>query len=188
MKPKLLKNVCKMNNFVHLWRNANIIWLCVHGVSSAACSDTLYILCSVVVVCLFICTALSLFAFALPSWWINIYICICICLSTATFKRITQHIVIFIIHTFSPFSAVVLPGSGVRGTKLQENYMSHVKWPKVIQWTNTFGEATAQSRCQILCSSKVNWKKLNCWKSRAPHAPVPHSWRRQHFNVFQKCQ
>jgi len=29
-----------------------------------------------------------------------------------------------------------------------------------------FGEATTQSRCQTLCSSPVNWTKLNCWKSR----------------------
>ena len=33
-------------------------------------------------------------------------------------------------------------------------------------------EATAaQSRHQTLCSSKVNLKKLNCWKSRGRHMP-----------------
>jgi len=36
---------------------------------------------------------------------------------------------------------------------------------------NMFGEATAQSRCQTLCSSEVNWKL--CWKSRETRAPVP---------------
>jgi len=36
------------------------------------------------------------------------------------------------------------------------------------QNTNMFGVATAQSRCQTSCSSKVNWK--NCWKSRG-HVP-----------------
>jgi len=44
-----------------------------------------------------------------------------------------------------------------------------------------FGQATAQSRCQTSCSSKVIWKKIkfldveSCWA----RAPVPHSWRSQ---------
>jgi len=36
------------------------------------------------------------------------------------------------------------------------------------QNTNTFGEATAQSRCQTLCSSKVT----DCWKSTGARATV----------------
>ena len=36
-----------------------------------------------------------------------------------------------------------------------------------------------KSRCQILCSSKVNWNKLNCRKSRRARATVPHIWRCQ---------
>jgi len=39
--------------------------------------------------------------------------------------------------------------------------------------TCMFGEATAQRLCHTLRSSKVNWKKLNCWKS------VANSWWRQ---------
>jgi len=42
-----------------------------------------------------------------------------------------------------------------------------------------FGEATAQSRRQTLCNSKVNSKKINCCKSRRAGVPVSHSWRRQ---------
>jgi len=59
------------------------------------------------------------------------------------------------------------------GQKLRENYLSHIKWHEIIQWTNMFGEATTQSHCQTLCSSKVNWK-INCWKSRghAPQCPI----------------
>jgi len=31
--------------------------------------------------------------------------------------------------------AAVLPGSGVRGHKTTRNFLSHIKWHKIIHWT-----------------------------------------------------
>jgi len=41
-------------------------------------------------------------------------------------------------------------------------------------WT---GNRTKSLSDFVQVSSEL--KKLNCWKSRGPRAPVPHSWRRQ---------
>ena len=64
------------------------------------------------------------------------------------------------------------------GTKLRDNFLAakmtrkvHVAATKLQQLlsqnTNrpVFGQATAQSRCHTLSSSKMNWKKINSWKS-----------------------
>jgi len=54
-----------------------------------------------------------------------------------------------------------------------------------------FGKATAHSRCQTLCSSKVKseLKKIKCWKSRGgERALMLHSWRRQRCQSTEENQ
>jgi len=84
-----------------------------------------------------------------------------------------------LIHAVSSFSGLMLsmasPGSSVRmRNKTTWNFLSHkmtrnntsnkvrvaaTELPQLLsQNTNMFGEPAAQSRCQTLCRSKVNWK------------------------------
>jgi len=72
----------------------------------------------------------------------------------------------------------VSPGSAVQwGTKLHENYLSHITRHAIIQWINMFGEAVTQSRCQTLCSSKVDWKnrflsEVERGREHVPQCPI----------------
>jgi len=54
-----------------------------------------------------------------------------------------------------------------------QNYMEIV-CREIVQWTNVFVEPQPHKVAVRLCSSKVNWKKFNCWKSRehVPRYPV----------------
>jgi len=80
------------------------------------------------------------------------------------------------------------------GHKTTRNSLLHIKWHDMIHWseqgsyslaatelpqlllqnTNMFEETAAQSCCQNLCSSKVNWWKIDCWKLRGhvPQCPI----------------
>ena len=57
-------------------------------------------------------------------------------------------------------------------TKLHKNLFVAHKITQNNTWTNTSGEATAQSRCQTLCSSKGNWK-IDCRKARGHVSRCP---------------
>jgi len=75
-----------------------------------------------------------------------------------------------------------------RNTKLDNVHVAATELPQLLsQNTNMFGEATAQSRCQTLCSSEVNSKEIKLLEVEAARAVVHHSLRYQRVPKV-RCQ
>jgi len=70
----------------------------------------------------------------------------------------------------------------MRNNTLNKVLVAATELPQPLsQNTNMFWEATAQSRCQTLRSSQVNFKKIKLpvMEVAGARAAVSHSWRRQ---------